>query len=217
MISQRYSGICDNYSDYTYHILGCGAIGSATATQLVRMGATHIKLYDMDTVGEENIGVSMFSLDHVKKDKTEALKLICKSINSDVYVETFHETFRSYEPEGKDIVVLGFDSMEARLTAVKIICKIHKPDYIIDGRMGAEHYQQYVISNPTVSKYMKSWYSDEDGSDEPCNAKATSYCSSMSGSFISNSIRKILTNQPYHQEMSFHFPTMQLQLKKLKR
>ena len=49
MISQRYSGIVTNFNSYTYHMLGCGAIGSSTATQLVRMGATDLKLYDMDT------------------------------------------------------------------------------------------------------------------------------------------------------------------------
>jgi len=91
--------------------------------------------------------------------------------------------------------------------------KRRKPDYIIDGRMGAEHYQQYVIKNPTLKKYLNTWYSDEDGSSEPCNAKATSYCSNMSGSFICNSIRKILTEQPYNKEISFFFPTMTLEVK----
>ena len=55
---ERYEGLVNNYDKYTYHILGCGAIGSAAATQLVRMGANNLVLYDMDTVGTENIGVS---------------------------------------------------------------------------------------------------------------------------------------------------------------
>ena len=52
------------------------------------------------------------------------------------------------------------------------------------------------------------WYSDEEGSVEPCNMKATSYCSNMSGSFIANAVRKIVKSMPYEEFLSFHFPTM---------
>jgi hypothetical protein len=112
-----------------------------------------------------------------------------------------------------DIIILGFDSMESRLDAVKALgdWKYSKPYALIDGRMGAEHYQQYVILKPNLKKYKQVWYSDEDGSEEPCNMKATSYCSNMSGSFIANAIRKIVTKQPYEEFVSFHFPTMTIE------
>ena len=86
-----------------------------------------------------------------------------------------------------------------------------KPFLFIDGRMGAEHYQQYVILKPTLDKYKEIWYSDEEGSEEPCNMKATSYCSNMSGSFVANAIRKIIKKQPYEEFVSFHFPTMSIE------
>ena len=108
-----------------------------------------------------------------------------------------------------DIAILGFDSMWARLNAVQIMCRTQqKPMLIIDGRMGSEQFQQYMIDKPTVDKYKKTWYSDEEGSPEPCTSKATSYCSNMSGSFIVNSIRKYVTNQPYDKEIIFSFPTL---------
>ena len=103
--------------------------------------------------------------------------------------------------------------MEIRREAVEAAFNVGKPHLIIDGRMGAEEYQQYVILNPTMKKYLKYWYSDDNASDEPCNAKATAYCSNMSGSFIANSIRKLITNQPFNKEISFHFPTMMLEAK----
>ena len=77
--------------------------------------------------------------------------------------------------------------------------------------MGAEHYQQYVLLKPTLKAYKQIWYSDEEGSEEPCNMKATSYCSNMSGSFIANAIRKIVSKQPYEEFISFHFPTMTIE------
>ena len=89
--------------------------------------------------------------------------------------------------------------------------KESKPFALIDGRMGAEHYQQYVILNPTYDKYKTIWYPDDEGSEEPCNMKATSYCSNMSGSFIANAVRKIVKAQPYEEFVSFHFPTMSIE------
>lgn len=212
ILSDRFSALVDNFNDYSYHILGCGAIGSSAATQIVRMGAENVHLYDMDTVGTENIGVSMYRLQDVGSTKVDALEKELLSINSECYVRTYHGMFEEYfvEENNKDIIILGFDSMESRKTAVEKIIKKKKPDILIDGRMGGEHYQQYVFKSPTVAQYLKTWYSDEQGSSEPCNSKATSYCSNMSGSFICSTIKKILQDEPYHKEMSFNFPSMQL-------
>ena len=218
MIGSRYSGIIDNMSDYTFHILGCGAIGSSAATQLVRMGGTTFFLYDMDKVEDVNIGVSQYDVKHIGVDKVKALKSIIEDINTNTSVTPVNGMFSEYMYNGpNDIAILGFDSMKSRMEAVVILCSnSNKPAYIIDGRMGAEHYQQYIISQPTLSKYKKFWYTDESGSEEPCNAKATSYCSNMSGSFIANAVRKVVMKQPYNVKFSFNFPTMLLQKSPMK-
>jgi len=220
MINQRSEGIVNKMNDYVYHILGCGAIGSSAATQLCRMGAEVFSLYDFDIVEEANIGVSQYNQSDIGKYKVEALEEHLAAINPNVIVYTHKKKFIEYvyAPTGnnRDIVILGFDSMESRLEAVTEVCnkrfpKEYQPQYIIDGRMGAEHYQQYIIGKPTLSKYKKFWYTDDSGSEEPCNAKATSYCSNMSGSFIANAVRKIVMKQPYNVKFSFNFPTMLLQ------
>ena len=218
-ITQRSEGIVNKMNDYVYHILGCGAIGSSAATQLCRMGAEVFSLYDFDIVEEVNIGVSEYNQKDVGKYKVEALEEHLASINPNVIVYTHKKKFMEYvyTPTGnnRDLAILGFDSMASRLEAVKELCstqypKEYKPQYIIDGRMGAEHYQQYILKKPTISKYKKDWYPDDVGSEEPCNAKATSYCSNMSGSFISNAIRKVITGQPFNKEFNFNFPTLML-------
>jgi len=213
MLNTRYSGIVNNTDQFNFHILGCGAIGSSAATQICRMGGTNFYLYDYDKVDIVNIGVSQYNNDDVNKYKVDALEEHLKAINPRIQVETFNERFTNYSPDGNDIAILGFDSMEARLEAVMIMCRVNsvKPKFIIDGRMGAEHYQQYIFDNPTVAKYRQEWYDDETGSVEPCNAKATSYCSNMSGSFIANAVRKLITNQPYNRKFSFNFPIMGLE------
>lgn len=218
MINTRSSELVNNLEDFTFHILGCGAIGSSAALQIARMGATQFCLYDMDKVEEVNIGVSQYIYNDINKPKVDALANHLRNIGV-FTVGTYHERFSEFYPQGEnDIAILGFDSMASRLQAVEALFSIPgvKPLYIIDGRMGAEHYQQYVFDKPTASKYKKTWYSDESGNPEPCNAKATSYCSNLSGSMIANTIRKLVTGQPFNRSFSFNFPTMLLEKSPMK-
>tara|TARA_R110002051_G_scaffold324894_1_gene424407 strand:- start:650 stop:1321 length:672 start_codon:yes stop_codon:yes gene_type:complete len=210
IINQRSAGLIDSLNKHVFHILGCGAIGSSAANQLCRMGAENFVLYDMDKVETPNIGVSQYGHSHIGQHKTSALNSILKDINPSCEITEMSEYFKTFMYYNEDdIIILGFDSMKSRLEAMKI-CLSYKgfnPKLLIDGRMGAEHYQQYTFVKPTLKGYQKSWYSDEEGSPEPCNMKATSYCSNMSGSFIANTVRKVLTKQPYEAALSFNFPT----------
>ena len=208
-INSRSMGIIDCLSDYTFHILGCGAIGSSASTQLARMGADKFVLYDNDIVESANVGVSQYTLYDVGHAKVHSLETKLKDINDLAEIICEDKLFKEllYRGNNKDIVIIGFDNMKSRLEAVTE-CSKYKLKLLIDGRMGAEHYQQYTFTKPNYNDYVKTWYADEDGSSEPCNMKATSYCSNMSGSFIANTIRKVLTRQPYEVALSFNFPTM---------
>ena len=217
-INMRSVGLVDNLNEFNYHILGCGAIGSAAATQLVRMGAENFCLYDNDVVDTGNVGVSQYTLYDVGHAKVDMLKSKILDVNDSAEVMCTDEMFSNYiYLNDNDIIILGFDSMKSRLDAVKAMTgwRQSSPFLLIDGRMGAEHYQQYVILKPTLAKYKEIWYSDDEGSEEPCNMKATSYCSNMSGSFIANAAKNIVMKQPYFKEISFNFSTLILDKKKL--
>ena len=152
-INMRSEGLVNNLHEYTYHILGCGAIGSSAATQLVRCGATKFVLYDMDKVGTENIGVSQYFDEHIGLQKVDALQEHMESINYNIDIMVANEYFNLFRYQNNnDIVILGFDSMKSRKEAVEEICrrKNEKPFLLIDGRMGAEHYQQYVFNDVTL-------------------------------------------------------------------
>ena len=219
--NMRSRGLVDNLNQFNYHILGCGAIGSAAATQLCRMGAENFALYDNDKVDTGNVGVSQYTQYDVGHAKVDMLKSKLSDINPDTLeVTCVDEMFSNYVYlNDNDIIILGFDSMESRLDAVKAITgwKQSRPFALIDGRMGAEHYQQYVLLKPTLNAYKKIWYSDDEGSDEPCNMKATSYCSNMAGSFIANTVRKVVTGQMYEEQIQFLFPNMFLEKKQISR
>ena len=215
MINTRSQDIAD-ISGVNFHIVGCGAIGSSVATQLARLGADQFYLYDFDKVAIENVGVSQYVNEDINKNKVTALRQHLWNISTNISIGISVDKFKYYEGTKDDILVLGLDSMSARMEIVKIITKCpDKPLFVIDGRMGAEQYQQYIYDNITVKKYEKDWYSDEDSDPEPCTRKATSYCSNMSGSFISNSIKNIVMKQPYFKEIVFNFSTLILDKKKL--
>ena len=213
--SSRYIDIVSNMNDYSYHILGCGAIGSSAAIQLARMGAENFALYDGDIVEQPNVGVSQYNIKDIGKNKVDCLSHhIINITGNKKTIDIFHGKFpedNDWQPmsENNDIVILGFDSMSSRLAAITNITNHNiKPLAIIDGRMGAEHYQQYILPKPTLKQYLKTWYPDSASDPEPCTMKATSYCSNMSGSFIVNAVRKLITDQPYDRKFSFNFPTM---------
>ena len=203
-------------SNVVFHIVGCGAIGSSVATQLARLGGNKFYLYDFDKVGIENIGVSQYIDEDIGKSKVQALRSHLWNIDNHIISDITIGKFKNYQGKEDDILILGLDSMSARMEIVKLLaeCPV-KPAFVIDGRMGAEQYQQYIYDNITVKKYEKDWYSDEDSDPEPCTRKATSYCSNMSGSFISNSIKNLVMKQPYFKEIIFNFSTLILDKKKL--
>ena len=203
-------------SSVGFHIVGCGAIGSSVATQLARLGGNKFYLYDFDKVGIENVGVSQYHSEDIGKTKVQALRSHLWLIDNHIISDITIGKFKNYQGKEDDILILGLDSMSARMKIVKLLaeCPV-KPAFVIDGRMGAEQYQQYIYDNITVKKYEKDWYSDEDSDPEPCTRKATSYCSNMSGSFISNSIKNLVMKQPYFKEIIFNFSTLILDKKKL--
>ena len=218
IINTRSTGIVDILHEYTFHIMGCGAIGSSAALQLCKMGAEYFFLYDMDKVEELNIGVSIYNLHDVSKHKTDALRdhIIANNRMADV-VSVKGKFKELVYANSKDIVILGFDNMAARKQVVDYIHDNKCNVVLIDGRMGAEQYQQYTLPKLKKKDYLTYWYSDEEGSEDPCNATATSYCSNMAGSFIANTVRKIVTGQMYEEKIEFYFPNMFLEMKQISR
>lgn len=65
------------------HIIGCGAIGSTVAENLVRFGITQITLYDFDKVEAHNIANQMFRSTDIGKLKVEAVADFLCEINPD--------------------------------------------------------------------------------------------------------------------------------------
>lgn len=66
------------------HIIGCGAIGSTVAENLVRFGIDNITLYDFDSVEPKNIANQMFRQTDIGRLKIEALADYLCEINPEI-------------------------------------------------------------------------------------------------------------------------------------
>lgn len=80
-LSKSYEFFKPDMLDSRIHIIGCGAIGSTVAENLVRFGITKITLYDFDTVEAHNIANQMFRQTDIGKMKVDALAEYLTEIN----------------------------------------------------------------------------------------------------------------------------------------
>lgn len=103
------------------HIIGCGAIGSTVAENLVRFGITKITLYDFDTVESHNIANQLYTEQDIGKGKVDALAEHLIAINP----ELEDSSLLKLRPEGytdqklHGYVILAVDNIELRKKIVQ--------------------------------------------------------------------------------------------------
>jgi molybdopterin/thiamine biosynthesis adenylyltransferase len=214
-------------------ILGVGAIGSAAAIALAKMGTPKgITLVDYDTFAEHNIP-NQFCLEaeHLGKLKVEAIGDLCNRMGhvgpvnmmpyrlmADRLVEDATKTIMGTATSiAKGIVINTPDSMEARKD-LWALCK-YNPDVtlVIDARMAGQ-YLQIITANPMLSadikRYEKMLISDEEATPEDCSARSVIYTSFMAGGLIAGIAKKAQLGETAGivQQLDFDLATMQLSL-----
>lgn len=130
------------------HIIGCGAIGSTLAENLVRLGLTNITIYDHDKVESHNIANQMFRAIDIGKYKVEAMEDMLNDINPDLQEEKsrFKIVADRYEKQPLyGYVFLCVDNIETR----RSICEDNKFNLNIKGmfdfRMAATDGQCFAV------------------------------------------------------------------------
>lgn len=126
------------------NIIGCGAVGSAIAENVARLGLTNVALYDFDKVESHNIANQMYYHDDIGKYKIDAIaEQLCK-INPDMNgkLKLFYEGYVDQPLSG--YVFLCVDDIELR----KAICEKHSSNPRIKGvfdvRVGLEDAQFFA-------------------------------------------------------------------------
>ncbi len=105
------------------------------------------------------------------------------------------------------IVIMAVDSMKARREIwdslkdyTENCISDDDVDWVIDGRMGAEHALMYTMA-PTdddadIATYEKTLYSDDNALQEPCTAAGTAYTALLISGWICKSVKDVLTRNP---------------------
>ena len=113
-------------------IAGCGALGTAVAESLARMGVKKIVAVDADVVELSNLHrVHLFTERDVGRPKVDVCRERVNEINSEVEFESHHDVISPENAERyvsiADIVVDALDSLYPRLVLNDACVKLNKP------------------------------------------------------------------------------------------
>lgn len=184
-------------------IIGLGGIGSYAAYALSRFRPLGITLVDLDTVETVNLAGQMYKMSDVGLFKTES---ICKSLIefSHCYANTHSARIQDIDGviESYDIVVCGFDNMEARQEVWRRFKNSSDPKLLIDGRMNAEFYQLLCVNKQDLNsmiRYEKNWlFPSSEAEQTVCSFKQTSFMGmqigGMIGSLVANYVNNLCNN-----------------------
>ena len=157
------------------HIIGCGAIGSTVAENLVRFGLTKITLYDFDYVEPHNIANQMFRQIDIGKPKVQALADILYDINPEIKndIKLVEKGYVGQKLSG--YVFLCVDNIDLR-REIATACKDNPyVKAMFDFRMrltDAQHYAADWKNKKMVEDFIKSmaFSHDEAKTETPVSA-----------------------------------------------
>lgn len=176
-------------------VIGCGAIGSFATLALAKMGVEKITCYDPDSVDIVNMNNQFYRFKDIGTNKAQALRQLVYDFTQ-VNITAVSEEFKPDTKHYADIVIMAVDSMKVRERLSQVI----KAKYLIDTRMSAEKYTQYVVdmrSTASVASYNKTLYTDAEAVAERCTAKSTIYTALTSGSMVCKAVKNIVAKELY--------------------
>lgn len=181
----------------TIIIAGQGGIGSNLSFQLARMHPAGMYLYDDDTVEMVNMAGQLYARDDIGKSKVDAIADMITKYTNIQGVIALNQKFTSSDEAG-DIMLCGFDNMEARRTFFNAWQRhvFSKPKeewkncLFLDGRLSMTDLQVFCITGDNayamteyVDKYL---FSDSEAEHTVCSMKQTTYLACMIGSVMTN-------------------------------
>lgn len=152
------------------HIIGCGAIGSTVAENLVRFGITKITLYDFDIVEAKNIANQMYRESDIGKLKVDALADMLTEINSEVSqnLKVVPDGYTGQKLSG--YVFLCVDNIDLRRQIAEEYKNNHFIKGMFDFRMrltDAQHYAADWKDQKMVENFINSMqFSHEEAMEE---------------------------------------------------
>lgn len=196
----------EKIQEKTIILAGVGGIGSYVGFLLARMKPASLFIYDNDIVEAVNMSGQLYSQNDIGVTKVAALANMVKDYANYGSVFAIAERFTS-ECEPTDIMICGFDNMEARRVFftkwVKHVNSKPKEDrancLFIDGRLAAEEFQVLCIKGDdsfNIDRYQKEYlFTDAEADETICSYKQTTFCANMIASYIVNLFVNFCANQ----------------------
>jgi molybdopterin/thiamine biosynthesis adenylyltransferase len=154
-------------------IIGCGALGTVTANNLVRAGVGKVSIIDRDFVELNNLQRQiLFDEDDIGMPKAIAAAEKLKRVNSDVEIETIVKDLNHMNAEkilsGVDLVLDGTDNMQTRFL-INDVCVKNKIPWIYTAAVGTYGMMMPII--PGKTPCFRCFLPDvpEPGSLETCD------------------------------------------------
>jgi molybdopterin/thiamine biosynthesis adenylyltransferase len=134
-------------------IIGCGALGTVAANNLVRAGVGKISIIDRDFVELNNLQRQiLFDEDDIGIPKAVAAAEKLKRVNSDVEIEAVVKDLNHINAEkimsGVDLVLDGTDNMQTRFL-INDVCVKNKVPWIYTGAVGTHGMMMTIVPGRT--------------------------------------------------------------------
>jgi hypothetical protein len=187
-------------------LAGVGGIGSYCAFLLARMKPERLIIYDPDKVEAVNMSGQLYGRHDLGAYKGVALAGMIKDY-ADYYSMVTHTERFTEESEATDIMICGFDNMEARKvfynkwkSHISGKSKEEKAKCLfIDGRLAAEEFQVLSIQgndNRAMAEYEVMWlFNDAEAEETICSYKQTTFMANMIASVMVNVFVNFIANQ----------------------
>lgn len=187
-------------------LAGVGGIGSYVGFLLARVHPKSMFIYDDDTVEAANMSGQLYSREDIGIPKVDALSRMVSNYANYDSMFAINGRFTE-ETEASDIMICGFDNMEARKLFfhkwVNHVSALPEGDrkkcLFIDGRLAAEELQVLAFTGDNewaIHEYeLKFLFSDAEADETICSYKQTTYMANLIGSLIVNIFVNFVANE----------------------
>lgn len=189
-------------------LAGVGGIGSYVGFLLGRLKPKRLIIYDPDKVEIANMSGQLYSMQDVGIYKSTALTNMIKNYANYYKITAINDRFDD-SSEATDIMICGFDNMEARrIFYEKWKQRVlsypeggdrRKKCLFIDGRLAAEEFQVLSIQGDderAMVEYEDKWlFSDVEAEETICSYKQTTFMANMIASVMVNIFVNFIANK----------------------
>ena len=196
----------ENIQKKTILVAGIGGIGSWLTLLLARLKPASLFIYDNDIVEAVNMSGQLYGQSDIGIAKITAISHMVRNYADYGSIFAIAERFTP-ECEPTDIMICGFDNMEARkIFFQKWVEHVQsKPEkerkncLYLDGRLAAEEFQILCIRGDdeyNINRYSNEFlFSDAEADETICSYKQTTFCANMIASYMVNLFVNFCANE----------------------